>query len=214
MPQSPQEPLAPNPLWRGAAPLVLASKSMARRALLQAAGLPHEAFSVDVDERGLEADAVAAGAGPAEVATALARAKALAGSRMRPGRLVIGADQTLALGARAFHKPADRAGARAQIRELAGRTHALHAAIAVARDGDILFGCVESAFLSMRTLDDAAIEAYLTAAGEAVSTSVGGYQLEGLGIHLFERVEGDHSVILGLPLLPLLAFLRRQGDLL
>nr|WP_246339942.1 Maf family protein [Ancylobacter tetraedralis] len=194
--------------------MVLASKSPARRALLDAARLPHEAFGVDVDERGLEADAVGSGAGPAEVASVLARAKALAGSRMRPGRLVIGADQTLALGVEAFHKPADRAGAKAQIRRLAGHTHALHAAIAVARDGNILFGCMETAFLSMRELDDAAIEAYLTAAGEAVSTSVGGYQLEGLGIHLFERIEGDHSVILGLPLLPLLAFLRRQGDLL
>ncbi|WP_343056068.1 Maf family protein [Ancylobacter tetraedralis] len=214
MPESPPEPHAPNPLWRGGAPLVLASKSPARRALLDAARLPHEAFGVDVDERGLEADAVGSGAGPAEVASVLARAKALAGSRMRPGRLVIGADQTLALGVEAFHKPADRAGAKAQIRRLAGHTHALHAAIAVARDGNILFGCMETAFLSMRELDDAAIEAYLTAAGEAVSTSVGGYQLEGLGIHLFERIEGDHSVILGLPLLPLLAFLRRQGDLL
>lgn len=203
-----------NPLWRSDAPLVLASKSAARRALLEAARLPFEAVSVEVDERALEAEAVAGGAGPAEVAAALARAKALAESAFHPGRLVIGADQTLALGAEAFHKPADLAAARAQIARLAGRTHALHSAIAVVRDGEVLFETVESADLTMRPLDEAALDAYLAAAGEAVRSSVGGYQLEGLGIHLFERVEGDHSVILGLPLLPLLAFLRRLGVLL
>lgn len=203
-----------NPLWRGKAPLVLASKSAARRALLEAALLPFEVVSVEVDERALEAEAVASGAGPSEVAAALARAKALAGSAHHPDRLVIGADQTLALGDQAFHKPADLAAARAQIARLAGRTHALHSAVVVARDGKILFETVESAYLTMRALDEAALDAYLAAAGEAVRSSVGGYQLEGLGIYLFERVEGDHSVILGLPLLPLLAFLRRLGVLL
>ena len=210
MSDSPSE----NPLWRGEAPLVLASKSAARRALLEAALLPFEALGVEVDERALEAEAVAGGAGPSEVAAALAGAKALAGCALHPGRLVIGADQTLALGDEAFHKPADLAAARAQIARLAGRTHALHSAVAVARDGKILFETVESAYLAMRPLDEAALDAYLAAAGEAVRSSVGGYQLEGLGIHLFERVEGDHSVILGLPLLPLLAFLRRLGVLL
>lgn len=203
-----------NPLWRSDAPLVLASKSAARRALLKAARLPFEVLSVDVDERPLEAEAVAGGAGPSEVAAALARAKALAGSAPHPGRLVIGADQTLALGEEAFHKPANLAAARAQIARLAGRTHELHSAITLVRNGEVLFETVESAHLTMRPLDEAALDAYLAAAGEAVCSSVGGYQLEGLGIHLFERVEGDHSVILGLPLLPLLAFLRRLGVLL
>lgn len=203
-----------NPLWRGEAPLFLASKSAARRALLEAARLPFEALGVEVDERALEAEAVIGGAGPSEVAAALARAKALAGSALHPDRLVIGADQTLALGDEAFHKPADLAAARAQIARLAGRTHALHSAVVVARDGKILFETVESAYLTMRPLDEGALDAYLAAAGETVRSSVGGYQLEGLGIHLFERVEGDHSVILGLPLLPLLAFLRRLGVLL
>lgn len=208
------ETMPENPLWRGSDALVLASKSTARRALLAGAGLPFEATSVDVDERALEAGAVAGGAGPREVAGVLARAKSLAGSALHPGRLVIGADQTLALGDEAFHKPADRAGARAQIARLSGQTHHLHSALALARDGAVLFETVESAALTMRPLDAAALDAYLDAAGAAVLSSVGGYQLEGLGIHLFERVEGDHSVILGLPLLPLLAFLRRLGVLL
>lgn len=203
-----------NGLWRGSAPLVLASKSAARRALLAAARLPFEALSAEVDERAIEAQAVAQGAAPPEVALALARAKALALGTASAGRLVIGADQTLALGAQAFHKPADRAAAKAQIARLAGRTHALHSAVAVVCDGEVLFETVETAHLRMRPLDEAALDAYLAAAGEAVLSSVGGYQLEGLGIHLFEHVDGDHSVILGLPLLPLLAFLRRLGVLL
>ncbi len=205
--------LRQNGLWRGSEPLVLASKSAARRALLEAACLPFEAVGVDVDERALESDAAGRGLGPARVAGVLARAKALAGSAGHPGRLVVGADQTLALGDEAFHKPADMAAARMQIARLAGRTHALHSAIAVARDGAVLFETVESAHLAMRPLDEASLDAYLAAAGPAVLSSVGGYQLEGLGIHLFERVDGDHSVILGMPLLPLLAFLRRQGVL-
>lgn len=205
---------AENSLWQGTAPLVLASKSAARRALLAAAALPHEAISVEVDERALEADAARAGAGPATVAARLARAKALAGSAAAPGRLVIGADQTLALGDEAFHKAPDMAAARRQLARLAGTTHSLHSAIVMASDGEVLFEMVQSAHLTMRTLSDAALDAYLDAAGEAVLSSVGGYQLEGLGIHLFERIEGDHSVILGLPLLPLLAFLRSRGDLL
>jgi septum formation protein len=203
-----------NPLWRGVAPLVLASKSAARRALLEAARVPFEAVSAEVDERGIEAEAVRDGSDPATVALTLAQAKALAGALAHPGRLVIGADQTLALGDEAFHKPVDRAAARAQIARLAGRTHELHSAVAVARDGAVLWATVESAHLTVRPLDDAALEAYLDAAGGAVLSSVGGYQLEGLGIHLFERVEGDHSVILGLPLLPLLGFLRSEGLLL
>lgn len=205
-----------NPLWRGREPLILASKSASRRALLEAARIPVEIASIDVDERALEAEAVGRGAWPAAIALALAlaRAKALAGSAKNPGRLVIGADQTLALGDERFHKPADRAVARAQIAHLAGKRHSLHSALAVALDGAFVFETVQSAHLTMRPLEDAALDAYLDAAGEAVLSSVGGYQLEGLGIHLFETVEGDHAVILGLPLLPLLGFLREHGDLL
>jgi septum formation protein len=131
-------------------------------------------------------------------------------STRQPGRFVVGADQTLALEMRLFSKPAGRVQAAEQLRALAGRSHELHSAVAVVRDGKILFEAVTLARMSMRQLGDAEIETYLTEAGEAVTTSVGAYQLEGLGVHLFERIEGDHFTILGLPLLQLLAFLRSQ----
>jgi septum formation protein len=150
---------------------------------------------------------------PGEIAALLAREKALFVSSRQPGRYVIGADQTLALGDRLFSKPAGRAQAAEQLRALAGRAHELHSAVAVARDGKILFGDVAIARMTMRRLDEAEIAAYLDAAGEAVTSSVGAYQLEGLGVHLFERIEGDHFTILGLPLLPLLAFLRSERRL-
>lgn len=203
----------PNPLWKRKDPLILASKSKARRALLDGASMPVDAVSVEVDERALEAEAIENGAGPRDVALHLACAKALAGSALSPGRLVIGADQTLALDTESFHKPTNMIAARAQIARLSGRTHSLHSGLALALDGKIRFETVESAYLTMRVLGEEALDAYLAAAGDAVLSSVGGYQLEGVGIHLFERIEGDHSVILGLPLLPLLAFLRRSGEL-
>jgi septum formation protein len=128
----------------------------------------------------------------------------------RPGRFVVGADQTLVLGKDLFSKPADRTQAAAQLCMLAGRSHELHSAVAVARDGEISFEAVSKASMTMRQLNHAEIEAYLTEAGEAVTSSVGSYQLEGIGVHLFERIEGDHFTILGLPLLQLLAFLRSQ----
>ncbi len=127
-----------------------------------------------------------------------------------PGQYVVGADQTLALGALLFSKPAGRAEAAEQLRSLAGRSHELHSAVAVARDGKILFETVTMARMTMRPLGGNEIQTYLDEAGEAVTTSVGAYQLEGLGVHLFERIEGDHFTILGLPLLPLLAFLRGE----
>jgi septum formation protein len=132
-------------------------------------------------------------------------------SEKHPERFVVGADQTLILGERLFSKPAGRAQAAAQLRALAGQSHELHSAVAVVRDNEVLFSHVSIARMTMRSLDDAAISAYLDAAGETVTTSVGAYQLEGLGVHLFERIEGDHFTILGLPLLPLLKFLRSQG---
>jgi septum formation protein len=122
--------------------------------------------------------------------------------------VVVGADQTLALGSRLFSKPAGRAAAAEQLRLLAGRRHELHSAFAVAHDGKILFADVSMAGMTMRPLNESEIESYLDQAGDAVTTSVGAYQLEDLGVHLFERIEGDHFTILGLPLLPLLAFLR------
>jgi septum formation protein len=201
-------------LWRGGAPLLLASKSGARRALLSAAGLPFELRPASIDERSLEAPLLAAGAGGAKVARELARAKALAIGAKEAERLVLGADQTLALGASIFAKPADRASAAAQLEALSGRTHELHSAICIVRGDKVLFEAAPAARLTMRALSRPFIDAYVALAGEAVLTSVGGYQIEGLGVHLFERVEGDQSTILGLPLLPLLSFLREEGSLL
>jgi septum formation protein len=196
-------------IWRGQQPLILASQSTARRALLANAGIPFEAIPAGLDELAIQlASALSA---PDEIAALLARDKALFVSEKHPGRYVVGADQTLILGDRLFNKPAGRAQAATQLRALAGQAHELHSATAVARDGEILFEAGSIARMTMRRLDDVAISAYLDAAGEAVTTSVGAYQFEGLGVHLFERIEGDHFTILGLPLLPLLKFLRSQG---
>jgi septum formation protein len=195
-------------LWLNAEPLVLASKSTARLALLAAAGIAVEVLPADIDERGVEAKAPAQDAGA--VAALLAREKARAVAAQRPGRLVLGADQTLALGARRFSKPADRAAAGEQLRALRGKTHALHSAVTVMRDGDVLFEYADAARLTMRLFSDKFLEEYLDAAADAVTASVGGYQLEKPGIQLFERIEGDYFTILGLPMLPLLDFLRRE----
>lgn len=198
-------------LWRETEPLVLASTSATRRLLLESAALPFTCLAPDVDERAVEA--AAGGLGPVALASRLADAKALAVSRMAPGRLVLGADQTLALGETLFHKPRSPEEAGAQIRALAGRTHHLHSAGSIARDGAIVARFAESAAMTMRPLDAAAVALYIDLAGEAATRSVGGYQLEGVGAHLFEQVEGNHSAILGLPILPLLAALRGLGAL-
>jgi len=195
-------------IWRGQQKLILASQSRARKMLLENAGLDVETLPADIDER-----AVQKGSGlsaPGEIASLLAREKALFISRQRPGRYVVGADQTLALGQRMFSKPAGRAQAAEQLGLLAGQVHELHSAVSVARDGKTLFADASIARMAMRRLSESEIDAYLDHAGTAVTTSVGAYQLEGLGVHLFERIEGDHFTILGLPLLSLLAFLRGE----
>ncbi|MEH2521640.1 septum formation protein [Bradyrhizobium sp. AZCC 1610] len=194
-------------IWRGQHPLILASQSRARQMLLANAGIAFEAVPADIDERSVQKNSGLSA--PGEIASLLAREKACFVSSGNPGRFVIGADQTLALGNRLFSKPAGRAQAAEQLRLLAGCMHELHAAVAVACDGKVLFSDVSVARLTMRALSGAEIRAYLDEAGEAVTSSVGAYQLEGLGVHLFDRFEGDHFTILGLPLLPLLAFLRR-----
>lgn len=195
-------------LWRGKSPLILASQSSARKMLLANAALDFEAVTADIDERGIQAASNLSD--PREIGLLLAREKARAVSAGYPGHFVIGADQTLALGNRLFNKPAGRAQALAQLRDLAGQTHELNSAVAVAQDGRIVFEDVSVARMTMRPMSEAELSAYLDAAGDAVTRSVGAYQLEGLGIHLFERIEGDHFTILGLPLLPLLAYLRSE----
>jgi septum formation protein len=195
-------------IWRGKDPLILASQSRARQMLLANAGISFDAVPADIDERALQKNSGLSA--PGEIASLLAREKACFVSSKNPGRYVVGADQTLALGDRLFSKPAGRAEAADQLRLLAGHTHELHSAVAVARDGKVVFSDVSVARLTMRALTGSEIRAYLDEAGEAVTSSVGAYQLEGLGVHLFDHFEGDHFTILGLPLLPLLAFLRRE----
>jgi septum formation protein len=198
-------------LWLEPQALVLASQSVARRALLEAAGIPIDVRPTELDERAIERRTPNAGAG--ELAVLLAREKAAAVLALTAGRVVLGADQILGLDAKCFAKPVDRSAARDQLRALRGRTHALYSGLAVLRGRDVLFEHVAVATLTMRPFTDRFLEIYLDAMGDAVTASVGAYQVEGLGIHLFEQIEGDHSAILGLPLLPLLAFLRREGFL-
>jgi septum formation protein len=198
-------------LWLAEAPLLLASRSESRRAVLASAGIPVEILPADIDERGIEARAGAKP--PGEIALLLARAKAAAVAAQLPARLVLGADQTLALGARLFAKPVDLAAARAQLQSLRGRTHELHSAVVLARGESVLLAHCEIARLTMRDFSDRFLDAYLAAAGPAVMASVGGYQVERAGIQLFERIAGDHFTILGLPLLQLLHYLRGAGCL-
>lgn len=198
------------PLWLADRPLVLASRSAIRQAILRAAGIPVEVEPADIDERAIEEASATRDAGA--IAALLAHEKARAIAARRPSRLVLGADQTLALGDERFAKPADRSSARAQLAALRGRTHELHTAVALLRDGAVLFEHRAVARLTMRAFSDRFLEDYLDAMGPAViTTSVGGYQLERAGIQLFERIDGDHFVILGLPLLPLLHYARTAG---
>jgi septum formation protein len=199
------------PLWLAAAPLVLASRSAVRRRLLEAAGIVLDVCPADVDERSLEAGAPLQA--PVAIATMLAREKALVVDRAKPGRLILGADQTLSLDGQRFAKPADRAAARAQLRALSGRTHELYSAIVFMQDAAVLFDYVGVARLTMRAVSDQFLDAYLDAAGNAATASVGAYQIEGLGVQLFERIDGDYFTVLGLPLTKALEFLRRQGCL-
>ena len=195
--------------------IVLASSSRSRAALLTSAGLDIEIRPAGVDEKAvravLETDG---GSQPADVAEVLARAKAEAVSDQQPSAVVIGADQILALGDRIFEKPEDMAGARRTILDLQGRTHQLHACVAVAVGGETLWAKTDTAHMTMRPLTPEFVGTYLAEAGEAVLGSVGAYLLEEHGVHLFEKVEGDYFTILGLPLLPLLDFLRREGAVL
>ncbi|CCG41645.1 Maf family protein [Magnetospirillum molischianum] len=193
--------------------IVLASASSARRALLAAAGVMVTVDPAKIDENPTKQSLRERRAHPAAIAENLAVLKALDVSTRAPGALVIGADQTLDLAGTDFDKPRDRAEARSQLQALRGRTHRLFSAVAVVRDGQTRWRHVAEARLTMREFSNAFLEDYLDRAGDSVLSSVGGYQLEGLGAQLFTAIEGDFFTILGLPLLPLLDFLRIDGDL-
>lgn len=193
--------------------LILASASETRRALLANAGLSFEVVPAAIDERAAEAPLLEAGASLDDVALALAMAKAVSVSETRPGSLVIGADQVLELDGERMTKAEDMEAARRQLLKLSGRTHLLHSAVACVRDGEIVWQHAETAVMTMRRLTPEVIGRYLAAVGEEGLKSVGCYQLERRGVQLFDAVEGDFFAILGLPLLPLLAFLRSAGIL-
>ncbi len=179
--------------------------------MLGAAGLPFEVEPADIDERGVEETLTQRGDAGTGLALALARAKALSVSARRPQALTLGADQTLTLDGRPMHKAPTRAAAAAALNAMSGRSHRLTSAFALARDGAILAEDSDSADMTMRALDAAQIARYLDIAGPAVLASVGAYQIEGLGAHLFESISGDYGTILGLPMLKLLAALRGHG---
>jgi septum formation protein len=195
-------------------PIVLASASPTRIALLRNAGIEFTAVAAQIDERAIEAALAASARPPAEIAAALAEAKALSVVASRAGALVIGADQVLSADGRAWHKPSSIGEARDQLIALSGRTHELHSAIAVAREGTIGWRHSETVRLTMRPLTAGFIDDYLSRVGREALRSVGSYQIEGPGIQLFERIAGDYFAILGLPLLPLLAYLRNAGAIL
>ncbi|CAO3449056.1 Maf-like protein [Azospirillum argentinense] len=196
----------------GAVPtVVLASGSRTRAEMLERAGVRVTLAPAAVDEEEIKLAARAEGAPVEDVAEALAELKAQRVTRKHPGALVIGADQMLECEGRWFDKPADRDAARAQLQDLRGKTHRLVSCAVVIRDGERLWHHVDRARLTMRPFSDAFLESYLNAAGDDVLGSVGAYHLEGLGAQLFHRVDGDFFTILGLPLLPLLGFLRVHG---
>jgi septum formation protein len=189
--------------------LILASKSPVRAQLLWSAGVPFEAAASGVNEDTLKAELLAQNASPSKIAEALAAAKALAVAWERDG-LIIGADSTIEFEGGLVDKAADMAEARARLQAMRGKTHMLHSAVVVARANDLLFHQLDSARMTMREFSDAWLDEYLARQGEAILGSVGCYQLEGEGVQMFEAIDGDYFTILGLPMLGLLAFLRRQ----
>ncbi|NKC03515.1 Maf-like protein [Brucella haematophila] len=190
--------------------LILASKSPFRSALLKNAGIEFSGESADIDERAVEAPLYESGATPEEVAQVLAEAKALDVSEKNPGAVVIGCDQTLSLGDEIFHKPANMEAAGRQLLQFSGKTHQLNSAVVLVKDGETLWRHVSVARMTMRKLDPAFVGRYLGRVGDSALSSVGAYQVEGPGIQLFEKIEGDYFTIVGLPLLPLLAELRKE----
>lgn len=192
--------------------IILASASAARRTLLEKAGVDFTVYAADIDEDAVKESLRIKGADAAQAAAILAERKAMRVSERHPGQVVVGADQMLECQGNWFDKPKDRTEAKDQLLALAGRPHQLVSAAAAVKDGIVLWRCSDRADLTMRDFGPDTVDAYLDEAGPAALASVGAYQIEGLGIQLFAGVEGSHSTILGLPLLPLLAFLRRIGE--
>lgn len=199
--------------WRAAQPLALASGSVTRRQLLEAAGVPIDVIRAPVDEGAIAAALLETRTPPDEIAIALAHAKAEAAARKHPDRLLLAADQTLNLAGRLLMKPADRLHAKQQLMRLRDNDHQLHSAAVLRRGDTVLWAGIASATLQMRAFSPDFLEQYLDAMGDTVTTTVGGYQLEGLGVHLFAAIDGDHATILGLPLIPILHALRDLGSL-
>ncbi len=193
--------------------LILASASAARRTLLERAGLQFTATAAAIDEAAVKQAAQREGAAADDTALLLAALKAKRIARRHPAALVIGCDQLLVCGDRWFDKPRDIEEARAQLTALRGRSHTLMTAVLCLRDGQRLWQHVARPRLTMRGFSDAFLDAYLAAEGEGLCATVGAYRLEGRGVHLFDAVAGEHAAIVGLPLLPLLGFLRQHGVL-
>lgn len=198
-------------IWLYPSPLILASASLTRRAMLHDIGIPLDVVKADLDERALDEGLRAQSAPPHAIACALAEAKAKDISRHHQGRLVLGADQILDCDERIIDKANNRAEAEEKLAFLSGRTHRLTSAAALICDDRVILSVVSEAYLTMRPLSSASIKIYADAAGDALTQSVGAYEIERLGALLFAKIEGDHFTIRGLPLLALVAGFRQQG---
>lgn len=193
--------------------LILASRSAARRAMLKAAGVAVDLDPADMDEAAFTGRLISEGGDARSVAQALAGEKALTVSRRRPGELVLGADQTLEQDGTLYDKAASVDEARARLKLFSGKAHRLHSGAALALDGHLVWTTVQTAVMTVRRLSPGFIDNYVATSREAALSAVGGYWLEGEGVQLFERIEGDYFTVLGMPLLPLLGELRSRGVL-
>lgn len=194
-------------LWIGE-PIILASKSLGRARILEGAGIPFKAIAADFDERALEANFSGS---PEHLAQTLADEKARVVSEAHPDRFVLGGDQVLAIDDEVLHKAPTEAAAIEQLMRLSGCAHRLHSAISIARNGKTHFANVSSVTVKMLPYTRDAIVAYVRAAGRRVLDTVGGYEIEGLGVNLIESIDGDFFTVVGLPILPVLGFFRREG---
>ncbi len=192
-------------------PLILASQSASRRAMLDAAGILHEAIPAQIDEAAITAQMSVLGDGPREIARALALAKAQAVSALNPGRWVIGSDSMVSINRILFDKPQSREDAAAHLQQFSGQVLVLDSAVALVRDGRAIDWASDDAHLEVRQLSDAFIASYLDAEWPAIAACVGCFRIEGRGVQLFENIIGSHFTILGMPLLPLLTMLRKHG---